>query len=42
VQRLSGDRNTPNDPAAKPLLVNFIVGGMRAALAPQTTKETTP
>jgi len=42
VQRLSGDRNTPNDPAAKPLLVNFIVGGMRAALAPQTTKETPP
>jgi AcrR family transcriptional regulator len=42
VQRLSGDRNTPNDPAAKPLLVNFIVGGMRAALAPKTTKETTP
>jgi len=33
VQRLSDDQSTPNDPAAKPLLVNFIVGGMRAALA---------
>ncbi|MDE2419487.1 MAG: TetR family transcriptional regulator [Burkholderiales bacterium] len=32
VQRLSDDQNTPNDPAARPLLVSFIVGGMRAAL----------
>jgi AcrR family transcriptional regulator len=39
VQRLSGDQNTPNDPAARPLLVNFIVGGMHAALSPNASSS---
>ena len=39
VQRLSQDQNTPGDPAAQTLLVNFIVGGVRAAL-PVTPGET--
>ncbi len=32
VKRLSKGENQPNDPAAAPLLVQFIVGGFRAAL----------
>ena len=32
VERLSRGDNTANDPAAAPLLVAFIVGGLRAAL----------
>ena len=32
VGRLSDGSNTPNDPAAHPMLVRFIEGGMRAAL----------
>jgi AcrR family transcriptional regulator len=32
VQRLSLERNTPSDPAARPALVDFIVGGLQAAL----------
>lgn len=32
VERLSRGENTANDPAAAPLLVAFIVGGLRAAL----------
>lgn len=32
VERLSRGENSPNDPAAAPLLVAFIVGGLRAAL----------
>lgn len=33
VQLLSGGVNTPNDPAAAPLLAAFITGGMRQAMA---------
>lgn len=33
VQRLSNGNNTPNDPAAAPLLAAFITGGMRQAMA---------
>jgi AcrR family transcriptional regulator len=33
VQHLSGGINTPNDPAAAPLLGAFIAGGMRQAMA---------
>lgn len=33
VARLSGGVNTPNDPAAAPLLAAFITGGMRQAMA---------
>jgi AcrR family transcriptional regulator len=33
VTRLSGGANTPNDPAAQPLLSAFIAGGMRQAMA---------
>ncbi|TXT41092.1 MAG: Transcriptional regulator TetR family [Comamonadaceae bacterium] len=33
VQRLSNDSNTPNDPAAAPLLAAFITGGMRQVMA---------
>jgi AcrR family transcriptional regulator len=32
VERLSHDQNRRSEPAAAPLLVNFIVGGLRAAL----------
>lgn len=34
VQRLSQKQSIPGDPAAQGLLVNFIVGGIRAALPP--------
>jgi AcrR family transcriptional regulator len=33
VARLSGGVNTPNDPAAEPLLAAFITGGMRQVMA---------
>ena len=36
IQRLSQNQNTPGDPTAEVLLVNFIVGGLRAALAQPT------
>ena len=32
VQRLSLGLNTPSDPAARPALIDFIVGGLQAAL----------
>jgi hypothetical protein len=32
VERLSNNENRANDPLAAPLLVDFIVGGLRAAL----------
>lgn len=39
VQRLSRGDNVPCDPQAQPLLLNFIVGGIRAALpVPAPTK----
>lgn len=39
VQRLSSGDNVPCDPQAQPLLLNFIVGGIRAALpVPAPTK----
>lgn len=38
VQRLSNGDNLPCDPQAQPLLLNFIVGGIRAALPVPTTK----
>ena len=34
VARLSLGQSQPGDPAAAPLLVNFITGGLRAALPP--------
>lgn len=43
VGRLSEGANTPNDPAARSLLISFIVGGMRAALpssVPSTRRST--
>ena len=45
IERLSRCENTRADPAAAPMLVNFIVGGLRAALPrPRTprTPKTTP
>ena len=43
VQRLSHGINTPNDPAAAPLLVAFITAGLEAALqSPHHTQETRP
>lgn len=45
IERLSRGENTRADPAVAPMLVNFIVGGLRAALPrPKTprTNKTTP
>ena len=45
IERLSRGENTRADPAVAPMLVNFIVGGLRAALPrPRTprTPKTTP
>lgn len=45
IERLSGGENKRADPAVAPMLVNFIVGGLRAALPrPKTprTQKTTP
>jgi AcrR family transcriptional regulator len=45
IERLSHGENVRSDPAATPMLVNFIVGGLRAALPrPKTPhkKTTTP
>ncbi|MFH0133012.1 TetR family transcriptional regulator [Variovorax sp. VaC1] len=45
IARLSRGENTPGDPAVAPMLVNFIVGGLRAALPrPKTPRanKTTP
>ena len=43
VDRLSKGQNRANDPAAAPLLVAFIVGGIRAVLpVPVSKKKTTP
>lgn len=43
VDRLSKGQNRANDPAAAPLLVAFIVGGIRAALpVPVPKKKTIP
>lgn len=40
VERLSHHENRRSDPAAAPLLVNFIVGGLRAALPkPKTSRK---
>lgn len=42
VQRLSHGESTPCDPAAQPMLVNFIAGGIRAALpVPAHSTKTT-
>ena len=38
VERLSHNENSRSDPLAAPLLVNFIVGGLRAALPRPKTK----
>lgn len=42
VQRLSNGSNTPNDPAAAPLLAAFITGGMRQAMASPFAAPGTP
>ncbi|WP_418130195.1 TetR/AcrR family transcriptional regulator [Variovorax sp. 375MFSha3.1] len=47
IERLSRGENTRADPAVAPMLVNFIVGGLRAALprpkaAKPSQKKTTP
>jgi AcrR family transcriptional regulator len=43
VRHLSGGVNTPNDPAAAPLLAAFITGGMRQAMAtPFTGSKSKP
>lgn len=42
VHRLSGKLNTPCDPSARPLLVDFIVGGLRAALRAQPASLSQP
>ncbi len=48
IARLSRGENRPGDPAAAPMLVNFIVGGLRAALprpkspSPKTTTRRQP
>jgi len=38
VQRLSQGESTPGDPAAQELLVQFIVGGLRAVLTPANSR----
>lgn len=39
VERLSGGVNQPNDPAAAPQLVRFIVHGIRGVVAPPSQKR---
>ena len=40
IARLSRGENTPGDPAMAPMLVNFIVGGLRHALPrPKSAKS---
>ena len=40
IERLSRGENKPSDPAVAPMLVNFIVGGLRAALPKPKTPRT--
>lgn len=40
VARLSHGQNTPNDPQAEPLLVDFIVHGIRGVVAPKPAPRT--
>jgi AcrR family transcriptional regulator len=42
IERLSRGENTRADPAVAPMLVNFIVGGLRAALPRPKTPRTPP
>lgn len=42
VERLSKGENMPNDPMAAVLLANFIVGGIRAALAAEPAPGSSP